>query len=155
MRTLLLGAAMTAGLLAGPATAQSTSADPNYGAVALEAGFDGDPRVTALQAGGDLDASTLGNGCSGYITDAPDLRLNYTAGELPLIVSVASSADTTLVVNGPDGRWTCDDDGGRAGSNPSVRFERPQSGRYEIWVGTYESGRTQSARLHISEVSSQ
>ena len=74
---------------------------------------------------------------------------------LPLIISVASSADTTLVVNAPDGSFYCDDDGGVNGSNPSVRFNNPQSGRYEIWVGTYRSGSPQAARLHISEVSSQ
>ena len=59
------------------------------------------------------------------------------------------------MVNAPDGSWYCDDDGGVNGMNPSIRFNRPASGRYEIWVGTYGSATTQPAQLHISEVGSQ
>ena len=72
-----------------------------------------------------------------------------------MIISAASNADTTLVVNGPDGSWYCDDDGGNSGANPMVRLNSPRSGRYEIWVGTYANASLQPARLHISEVSSQ
>ena len=46
-------------------------------------------------------------------------------------------------------------DGGTRGLNPSIRFETPQSGRYEIWVGTYGSATLRNARLHISELYSQ
>jgi hypothetical protein len=137
------------------AVAQDTSRRTNYGEVSLDSGFNNDPRVVALQAGGDISAQRAGTNCAGYITDAPDYRVFYNAGSLPLIISVASDADTTLVVNAPDGRFYCDDDGGVNGANPSVRFSNPQSGRYEIWVGTYSSGNAQPARLHISEVSSQ
>jgi len=83
------------------------------------------------------------------------VRLNYNAGSYPLIISVRSNADTTLVVNGPDGSWYCDDDGGNQGLNPSIRFNGPSSGRYEIWVGTYGNSSLQPAELHISEVYSQ
>jgi len=139
----------------GSAAAQNPNADPNYGEIALAAGFANDPRVVDLRAGGDMPASNAGDNCTGFITEAPDVRLRYEAGSLPLIISVASGADTTLVVNGPDGRFYCDDDGGVNGSNPSIRFNNPQSGRYEIWVGTYRSGTPQSARLHVSEIGSQ
>ena len=132
-----------------------TSAAPNFGTITLSAGFNNDPRVISLRAGGTLPGSSAASNCSGFITRAPDVRLNYTAGSLPLILSVAASSDTTLVVNGPDGRWYCDDDGGRNGLNPAVRFNSPASGQYDIWVGTYRAGETQPARLHISEVSSQ
>ena len=121
----------------------------------MRTGFEPDPNVIAVQSGGDLDASRVSSNCAGFITSAPDVRLVYTAGSLPLIISVASQSDTTLVVNGPDGRWYCDDDGGVNGLNPQVRFNHPASGRYEIWVGTYRAGATQNARLHISEVRSQ
>lgn len=144
-----------AAALAVPAAAQNTSGTPNYGTVTLESGFTPDPRVVSLRAGGSLSASRLGSGCVGFITDAPDVRLDYEAGSLPLIISVAASADTTLIVNGPNGQWLCDDDGGVNGSNPSIRLNNPTSGRYEIWVGTYRSGNSEPARLHISEVSSQ
>ena len=111
--------------------------------------------MIAVQSGGNLDASRIDSTCAGFITAAPDVRLVYSAGSLPLIVSVASGADTTLVINGPDGRWYCDDDGGVNGMNPSVRFNHPVSGRYEIWVGTYGRAALRDARLNISELTSQ
>jgi hypothetical protein len=141
-------------ICASGAVAQDTSRRTNYGELSLDSGFSDDPRVVSLQAGGDISAQRAGSDCRGFITDAPDFRVFYNAGSLPLIISVDSNADTTLVVNAPDGSFYCDDDSGE-GSNPSVRFNNPDSGRYEIWVGTYSSGNAQPARLHISEVSSQ
>ena len=130
---------------------------PNYGTINLNAGFTPDPVVVNLSSGGNIDASqTVDSSCRGYITSAPDVRLNYYAGSyLPLIISVNSGVDTTLVINGPDGRWYCDDDGGDYGLNPSVRWNSPQSGQYDIWVGTYGSASTAPASLHISEISTQ
>ncbi|MEA3029876.1 MAG: hypothetical protein QOJ53_2359 [Sphingomonadales bacterium] len=154
-RSLAVASSALLAAAAVPSSAQNTNADPNYGTVTLRTGFTPDPRVVSLRAGGDIDASNAGSGCSGFITNAPDVRLVYSGGSLPLIISVAASSDTTLVVNGPDGRFYCDDDGGVGGLNPSVRFSNPQSGRYEIWVGTYRSGATQAARLHLSELGSQ
>jgi hypothetical protein len=148
--SVLLAAAIPASALA-----QDFNATPNYGTINLRTGFEPDPNVIAVQSGGSLDASRLDSTCAGFITSAPDVRLVYTAGDLPLILSVASRSDTTLVVNGPDGRWYCDDDGGVNGLNPAVRFNHPASGRYEIWVGTYGHAALQDARLNISELTSQ
>ena len=138
----------------GSVLAQDIGADPNYGTLSLSAGFQPDPQFVSLSAGGSLSASSASSGCRGYITNAPDVRLNYTSGSLPLIISVDSASDTTLVVNAPNGSWYCDDDSGE-GSNPSIRFSSPLSGRYEIWVGTYSSSCCASASLSISEISSQ
>lgn len=148
--SVLLAAAVPAS-----ASAQDFNATPNYGTINLRTGFEPDPNVIAVQSGGNLDASRVDSHCAGFITSAPDVRVVYTAGDLPLIISVASSSDTTLVVNGPDGRWYCDDDGGVNGLNPAVRFNHPASGRYEIWVGTYGHAALQDARLNISELTSQ
>lgn len=137
----------------GPSVAQDTSANPLYGEVSLAAGFMPDPHKVQLQSGGSLEASDLGGSCSGYIADAPDYRLRYDAGSSPLIISVESGSDTTLIINAPDGSYYCDDDSGN-GTNPSVRFAKPASGRYEIWIGTYASSSPQSAELNISELSS-
>lgn len=150
-------ATLTSGLLSGSmlaavATAQSPSAQPTYGEVSLSAGFTPDPYTIDLAAGGRIDAAAeLGQECPGFIADAPDFDLYYNAGSLPLIISIQADADTTLVVNAPDGRWFCDDDGG-AGVNPRLRFATPMSGLYDIWVGTYAPGRTEPARLRISEL---
>lgn len=126
------------------------NARPNFGEVTLRSGFTPDPRVVDLSAGGNIDAAQQIDGCQGHVTRAPDVRLNYTAGSLPLIISAFSNADTTLIVNAADGNWYCDDDS--EGLNPRVRFNDPQSGRYEIWVGTYSGGGSQAAELHISEI---
>lgn len=135
------------------------SLDPAYGVVNLTSGFQPDPHTVAISAGGGYAASQLpAPGCTGYIAAAPDYRVNFTAGVtglLPLIFSVAAEADTTLVVNTPDGQWHCDDDGGVNGLNPMLRFDQPQSGQYDIWVGTYAAGALQNSVLHVSELESQ
>jgi hypothetical protein len=151
-RTIL--AALSLACVTGPALAQDTSANPTYTTMNLQAGFPNDPRTVNVESGGNIDASHLGSGCAGFIARAPDVRVNYRAGSLPLIFSVAADADTTLVVNGPDGRWYCDDDSGE-GNNPSVRFTSPGSGQYDVWIGTYGGSGLRPARLYVSEVSSQ
>ena len=153
--TSVILAASAATLVAPPAGAQDFNARPNYGTVTLRAGFTPDPNNVSVRAGGNLNASRVSANCRGFISSAPDVRLVYSNGSFPLIISASSRADTTLVINAPDGSWYCDDDGGVNGLNPAVRFNRPPSGRYEIWIGTYRSGNLEPARLSISEVSSE
>jgi hypothetical protein len=132
------------------AAAQDMTARAAYGSVSLNSGFTPDPHSVSLTAGGSIDASRLGSPCTGSIANAPDYELTYTAGSLPLYIYVNSSSDTTLIVNGPDGQWYCDDDS-NGGVNPQVTFNSPRSGTYDIWVGTF-SGGTAAATLHISEL---
>lgn len=137
---------------------------PNYETVNLRGGFTPDPYRVSLQSGGPIrvNDTVSDNGsnaardrrCRGNIAEAPDVRLNFQPGGLPLIISVASNTDTTLVINGPDGRWYCDDDSG-AGTNPSIRWDRPSAGQYDIWVGTYGSTSLRPAELSISELHSE
>jgi hypothetical protein len=134
------------------------SLEPAYGAVDLVSGFEPDPHTVAVAAGGAIDAAVLNQpGCVGSIAQAPDFRVNWTAGDngLPLIFSVNSSADTTLVINDAQGNWVCDDDGGNEGLNPSITFAAPASGQYDVWVGTFTQGDLQDSTLNVSEVSSQ
>lgn len=142
-------------LAALPAGAQDFNANPNFGTVNLRTGFTPDPRVVAIRSGGNINFQNQQSDCRGYISNSPDVRLNFEGGSLPLILSVNSRADTTLIVNAPDGRWYCDDDGGNEGLNPSIRFNNPRSGRYEIWIGTYGSASYEEGELHISELYSQ
>jgi hypothetical protein len=150
---VLAMAASAAALFAIPASAQNYNARPAYGTLNLNAGFSNDPRSIALQAGGSIDASRLGAGCRGYIAGPPDYRVNYRAGSFPLIFSVRADSDTTLVINGPDGRWYCNDDAN--GVNPAFRFASPRSGQYDVWVGTYSNSGLRPARLFISELRAQ
>lgn len=131
------------------------SLPPVYETVSLRGGFTPDPYRVRLQSGGPISASeTISSDCRGYIGEAPDVRLNFQPGSLPLIISVASSADTTLVINGPDGGWYCNDDGG-VGTNPSIRWDTPMAGQYDIWVGTWGSEALREAVLVISELYSE
>jgi hypothetical protein len=127
-----------------------TSAPPISGRVSLRSGFTPDPHRVPVTAGGTLDASQLGGNCRGRISVAADYEVSYTAGSLPLIFRTQSSTDTVLVINGPDGRWYCDDDSG-GNRNALVRFNNPRGGTYDIWVGTYGSSAA-SAELLVSEV---
>lgn len=156
MRNLVLATATMAVLaFGGAASAQDFDGDPHYGELNLSAGFTPDPSMLSLLAGGNVDAGNRFSECSGYISDSPDVRLFWTGNPKTgpkLKISAISNADTTLVINGPDGRWYCDDDSGDD-ANPLVELQ-PQSGRYEIWVGTYSEGENKRAVLSISEVSS-
>lgn len=153
---------MATAVLAMPAAAQDIAAEPSYGEMALQSGFDDDPRMVELQSGGPVDAGALNASCAGMIASAPDVALtfnpeNAVRDDLPLIISVDAASDTTLVIRAPDGQWQCDDDGGNKGNNPSIRLAEPQAGRYLIWVGTYGGGASDfhPATLHISEVTSE
>lgn len=136
-------------------SAQDFNQRPTYGAVNLRTGYTPDPHVRQIQSGGSVNAQRLGNNCVGMIANAPDYRVTFQAGQLPLTISATSQTDTTLVINGPDGRWYCNDDGGNNGLNPSLVFRRPASGQYDVWVGTYGRAALAGARLEISELYSQ
>ena len=144
-------AAVAALAAAGSAAAQDWRLPANYGAVTLYSGFTPDPFTLNVTSGGPIDASaSVSSSCRGWISNAPDFELTYSAGSLPLAISVNSASDTTLVINGPDGLWYCDDDGGD-GLNPSLRWDSPPSGTYDIWVGSYQRA-NYSATLSISEL---
>ena len=144
-------AALALTAIAGVAAAQDYSLPAVSGGVTLNAGFDPDPYRVSVTPGGSIEAqSAVSSSCRGYISNAPDFELTYNAGTWPLIIKVEASADTTLVINGPNGEWYCDDDSGE-GTNPLVRFGNPQSGTYDIWIGTYRGGLS-SGTLLITEI---
>lgn len=147
-RTAILGLALT--LVVGSAASQNFDLQPSFGTIVLASGFTPDPRYVNVTAGGGIRADRLGPDCTGTIANAPDLRLHYTAGNLPLYIFAQSAADVTLVVNLPDGTWVCNDD--HVGTDPGIVLLRPQSGQYDIWVGVFGGGRAVPARVGISEV---
>lgn len=150
----ILAAALPAAALAQSKSLQQVdpSARATYGDYRLNAGFPDDPYTVYVTAGGDVNASYVANGCSGSVAYAPDVQLTYRAGSLPLIIRTESDSDTTLLINGPDGSWYCDDDSGGS-LNAQLRWGSPPSGTYDIWVGTFGGG-TAEARLLISELDS-
>lgn len=145
------------GLLGSSSLAQmqepNPSGEPLFGIFNLEAGFTPDPTVVDVLAGGDINVGNLNLGpdCVGYIAAAqPDIRVNYEAGGFDLLsIYVDSEVDTTLVINGPDGAWYCNDDT-EGFINPRVVFHQPSSGQYDIWVGTFHD-EVQPAQIQVSE----
>jgi hypothetical protein len=128
-------------------------AEPMFGRIVLEAGFEPDPVVVEIAAGGGDDLEELvGGGCVGWVNGAqPDVVLEYLAGPNPLYVYASAAADTTLAVLDPHGRWHCNDDFPGRGLDPGIAFFEPASGEYNIWVGALEGG-TPAALLFISEL---
>lgn len=130
-----------------------TAATATYGEIYLDSGFDEDPYRVQVTSGGSVDASTISSSCTGMVASAPDFQLTYDAGSLPLTFGVNGPVDTTLVINGPDGRWTCDDDSG-GNTDPEITYQRPQSGTYDVWVGAF-GGDSGQAELFITELGSE
>lgn len=151
-RFLGAGIAIAAIMGATTAAAQDYSLNPNYGEVRLSSGFSPDPYTVSVTAGGSIDAAKLGSPCTGQISNAPDVQVNYSPGSLPLIFRTASDSDTTLIVNAPDGQWYCDDDG-YTDLGAEVRFNSPRSGNYDVWIGTFGGG-TAAATLYVTELNS-
>ena len=150
-RKVVLAAAFLC--LAGTTQAVDWRAKPNYGTIELNSGFRPDPYVTSVRAGGSESARSVGDNCRGYISNAPDMDLNYEAGSNVLTVYVESAADTTLVIYDAAGNWHCNDDySSESGTNPAIRWINPPSGNYNIWIGTYEQGSLQDSQLHVTEL---
>lgn len=151
MRTVFVASAIAAALMAAAAASTAAAQDPaaaaTSGGMRASAGFTPDPIQVRIYSGGSIDASRLGGACVGMIASAPDYEFTYTAGSFPLSFGVVSDRDTSLVINGPDGRWYCNDDA--EGLNPILTWGRPSSGSYDIWVGAV--GQAASATLLISE----
>ena len=148
-RFLMVGALVFVALMA---WGQNYSLQPAYGSVTLNAGFHPDPYTVTVVAGGHIDISNLrGVSAYGRVADAPDFDLYYeNAGQYRMTIKVDNTrADTILLVNDPSGRWHFNDD--TNGLNPAITFNNPQSGLYDIWVGTID-GNTANARLVLTEM---
>ena len=146
-RLALCAAALA--LAAPPALGQDVTADPTYDTAVLQSGFAPDPYTVDVVAGGTLDVSSGVDGCAGMIAEAPDVNLEWSAEGSALYVYAASSVDTTLLVNLPDGSWLCDD--GFGDGDAFIGIPDAESGLYNIWVGTLDS-ESAEATLAISEI---
>jgi hypothetical protein len=148
------------GLLAAPVTgleAQSLldpAAEPDR-AIALLPGFAPDPlRLSALQGGGSIDATGRGLGadCVGFVSSAPDVRVDL-GGALPLLrlifMADTITTDTTLIVRDPAGRFLCNNNT-RGLFNPMVDIQPAVPGTYAIWVGGFTPGSPVFGALYLT-----
>lgn len=135
-----------------PALGLNYSLPPVYGSVALTSGFVPDPQIIPLTAGGPVDMSYAGAGCSGFTTSAPSYSVNYSAGAYSLLrFFFVGGSDTTMVINDPFGNFYCMDDSFGT-LNPTIDFTSPANGRYDIWLGTYNAGGSAGGTLSITEL---
>ena len=123
--------ALLAALLAAPAAAQPMAV--------------GAPPVTETLALGETDRGSASfdaralalsgvDGCVGYVgPSAPDVAVEWGGGDLRVWVQAAF--DATLLVHGPDGAWTCNDDA--VGTSPVVDLADAPAGRYAVWLGAF------------------
>ncbi len=127
------------------------TANANYGTANLTSGFVPDPYSVSLTSGGPVDVSYLGSACSGFATASPDLKVIYSSGAFPLLrFYFAGTGDTTMVVNDPNGNFHCVDDSFGT-INPTIDFNNPASGTYDVWIGSYSSGAYVSGTLYVTE----
>lgn len=123
---------------------------PRYGKQVLAPGFEPAPFRFAVVSGGEHDASVLnlGDNCLGFVMSDPDFAVHLERGFSRITFLVDSAADTTLIVNLPDGSWLCSDDVN--GLNPALAFRDAAAGSYRIWIGSY-SKEAYNSTLWISE----
>jgi hypothetical protein len=127
--------------------------DPSWGEASLTTGFVPDPFSVAIVAGGPVDVSYLGSGCTGFTNGAPDLRVHFGGGGgLLRFYFVGSGGDTTLVVNDPFGNFYCVDDSFGT-LNPTIDFNNPAGGSYDLWIPSFASGTTVAGTIFVTQAS--
>ncbi|MCA9902995.1 MAG: hypothetical protein KC547_03985 [Anaerolineae bacterium] len=103
-----------------------------------------DPTLVSVVGGvlqGDrINASTLGAGCTGIIPVAPDVVVNWEEDTTidKLRIFFFSTGDPTMVVVTPNGETLCNDDVNPLVLDPMIEIENPASGRYAIFMGSFE-----------------
>lgn len=142
---LLLPSGLTAQLAPGGDMA-------TFGSRMVSPGFTPDPIEISVVSGGSVDVSAqdIGFGCVGFGTEQPDYILNMSDATAQLRIFFEGEGDTGLVVNAPDGSWSCNDDA--YGLDPMVTFDDALSGQYDIWVTSYSSSESISGTLSITEL---
>ena len=120
----------------------------NYGEATLISALA--PHTVQGIAGGSVDASALGGGCTGWVSTNADYRVYWSGGFGTLRFFFVGDADSTLIVLGPDGVLRCSDDS--FGSfNPTVDFPSAQPGAYHVWLGSFAQGSTALGTLTVTE----
>jgi hypothetical protein len=126
------------GVVVAPPQAPPPGAGSLFGDTQLRAGFLPDPALLNGSAGGPIGADSMNSSCRGWITPQPSHIVFARSAFQYLRFVVSASHDTTLVVQYPDGRVACNDDGGGS-LNPLI--EGPTGpGPIRVWVGSYSSG---------------
>ena len=125
--------------------------EARYGRQVLTPGFAPSPFTIDVVSGGDVAVKplALGDNCLGYAAADPDVVLELAPGFKRLTFLIASAEDTTLIVNLPNGSWSCNDD--TNGLNPALVYHNAAPGSYQVWIGSYAAETFDDAVLYLSE----
>lgn len=110
-----------------------------YGNLAIGPGMP-DPAMASGSFGGPISASSISSGCAGHVSANPSHLVTVTSYISGLRFVVNGDADTTLLVQWPDGHFDCNDDGG--GYPHPLVTGSTGPGTIRVWVGSYSSGST-------------
>ena len=111
------------------------------------------PRVIEGISGGKIPVreiarteNTATGYCDGFVQSRPNHALKLESFFEFLRLEVESSADTTILVQGPGGVW-CNDDARTA--NPMIEGQW-QAGLYQVWVGSYQANAEHNYQIKIT-----
>ena len=140
-------------LIARHSAAQGTlnpAGEPRYGQQTLVPGFIPDPITIDVVGGGNVDVKSLllGYNCLGFAAPDPDFIVTIDERLERLTFLIASTADSTLVINLPNGSWSCNDD--TNGMNPALVYFNAAPGAYQIWIGSYAKDTYDEAVLYLA-----
>ena len=138
-----LASQLEAGLRQTAGAALTASLDPS-GAVQAFEGAAGGGEVLAFET------DARGFQCAGYVSAQPTLNLTVPEGLPVLAAYFESTADSTLVIVGPDGRLFCNDDVLAGNLNPGILIPNPPAGNFAIYVGAFDPATTADGRLLVT-----
>jgi hypothetical protein len=126
----------------------NATAEPMLGRIEFGPETRIDPRIIFDIQPSETEAFGIGQGCAGFITpEQPDLVITALPGLPQLMVYMASEADGTLIISGPDGQLYCNDDFEQL--NPGVMIPNAPAGDYAVFAGSY-SGAGGMATLGVT-----
>lgn len=125
--------------------------EARYGRQVLAPGFEPSPFMIDVVSGGDVAVKplALGDNCLGYAAADPDFVVELADGFERATFLIASAEDTTLIVNLPNGSWSCNDD--TNGLNPALVYYNAAPGSYQVWIGSYAADTYDDAVLYLAE----
>lgn len=144
MRLFIFSLLSCIGLAGAAQACPNWNLNPNYGSYNVSLNQLRSGQQLSMQAGGNNyiwncpNVNPQTDRGAGYFTSPPDARffINGIEGNR-LIISVRSNCDAALLINTGTATWYYDDDD--AGNlDPQIVLTRPNSGQFDIWVGTYD-----------------
>ena len=145
--------ALTTALFSTPSLAQNA----NFGKLSLSPGFKKSSAQIRGYTNGSFSLPSIANrdrnnnACIGFSAPAPDHVIVLQKDFPRLQIKVNSRGqDTTLVIKGPGNIIRCGDDTNTS-KDASISDTNWKAGKYQVWVGSIESGQTWNYTISIKE----